>query len=670
MRIRVNGKEGFIMNRKMILKMALTLCFLAYVSVFVSIAGGAKMPPSIEESASEPIKYVGSVQTDKAYYDGAIRHVVGAHLYQAFRANRSYPTVGEVGWTYNHQPFLAYWKGKFYIHHLSDTFEEHQPPGRTLLLTSQDGRNWSDPKIIFPEYSLPEIRRGEIHLPAGTPSVMHQRMGFYVAPNGRLLALGFYSYCANPRTSPNAGTGLGRVVREVYEDGTFGPIYFIRYNRHAGFNESNTNYPFYKASKDKGFLEACEALLADKLITLQWWEEDRAKDGFYVIDPGDVKSAFKFHANMTTFMGAGKALCFYHRPDGVVVAIWKNRWSALSPDEGKSWTGITRLTTLKTCGAKVWGARTEDGNYALVYNHSATEGNRYPMVVITGDDGYSYDNMLCVHGEVPPQRYQGIHRSKGPQYVRGIVEGNGNPPGEHLWNTYSVNKEDIWVSRLRVPVTGTVDENVDEDFNNAVTESDLELWNLYVPQWAPISIVSDPVKTGNKCLELLDEAPYDQAVAERAFPESRKVTVKFRIMLSRLPQGRVLEFEVVNKNGVRPMKLRFDKRWMYMDRKLMTVNPVSIETGKWYEVVLNLDCGSQSYDVSLDGQLVHKDVKFAEKVDTLERMVFRTGPYRGDVRTLIVESEPRPSGLYTEDLPGADVKVPASVFLLDDIKTR
>jgi hypothetical protein len=51
-------------------------------------------------------------------------------------------------------------------------------------------------------------------------------------------------------------------------------------------------------------------------------------------------------------------------------------------------------------------------------------------------------------------------------------------------------------------------------------------------------------------------------------------------------------------------------------------------------------------------------------------MVFRTGPYRGDVRTLIVDSEPRPSGLYTEDLPGADEKVAASIILIDDVKTR
>ena len=649
------------MNRKVVV-LTVTLSMFAFAVV------KAKMPPPIGESAAEPVKYVGKEQPDKHFYDGALRHAVGVHSYQVFRANRSHPSEGgEVGWTYNHQPFLAYWNVRFYVQYLSNLVEEHNPPGRTLLVTSKDGRVWSNPEVVFPEYGLPEIKRGDVHIPKGTPSVMHQRMGFYVAPNGRLLTLAFYSYCVHPRTSPNAGNGLGRVVREIHKDGTFGPIYFIRYNRHAGFNETNTDYPFYKKSDDKGFVKACEALQSDKLMTLQWWEEDRAKDGFYTIDPGDVENAFPFHANVTTFRGAGKALCFYHRPDGVVVALWKNQWSALSPDNGKTWTGITKNASLMTCGAKVWGQRTEDGVYALVYNHSATRANRYPLVVMTSEDGHAFDNMLCFQGEVPPQRYQGIHRSRGPQYVRGIVEGNGDPPGRHLWNTYSMNKEDIWVSRTRVAVLGTVDKHVDEDFEKAQTEADLELWNLYVPKWAPVAVACE---SGNRCLQLEDEEPYDYAVAERAFPRSEKVTVSFRIKITELPVGRVLEFEVQDLRGTRPMRLRFDRNWLYVDRKQVSLNPVPITTGKWYDIALKLDCTSQSYDLAVNGDWVHRDVPFAERVDLLERLVFRTGPYRGDVRTMIVDGEPRPSGLYTEDLPGADEKVPGTVMSIDDVKTE
>ncbi|MHC4707334.1 MAG: hypothetical protein ACYS8I_09645, partial [Planctomycetota bacterium] len=89
---------------------------LLTLGLLTTVAFAAKQPPPIKECEAEPVKYVGTVQTDKNFYDGALRHAVGAHLYQAFRANRSRPSEGGVvGWTYNHQPFLAYWNGKFHL---------------------------------------------------------------------------------------------------------------------------------------------------------------------------------------------------------------------------------------------------------------------------------------------------------------------------------------------------------------------------------------------------------------------------------------------------------------------------------------------------------------------------------------------------------------------------
>lgn len=196
------------------------------------------------------------------------------------------------------------------------------------------------------------------------------------------------------------------------------------------------------------------------------------------------------------------------------------------------------------------------------------------------------------------------------------------------------------------------------------------LWLLYVPQWAPISVVDDPDAPGNRCLELRDEDPYDQAVAERAFPEASSVTVRFRARMDEIPQGRVLEFEVADRSGGRPMRLRFDRRWLYVDRGLVTVDPVPLVPDRWYQIAVRLDAESQTYDLAVDGAWVRREIPFAEEVRTLERMEFRTGPYRGDVRAAIVDSEPRPSGLYTEDLPGSEERLPASVFLIDDVRTE
>jgi hypothetical protein len=107
-----------------------------------------------------------------------------------------------------------------------------------------------------------------------------------------------------------------------------------------------------------------------------------------------------------------------------------------------------------------------------------------------------------------------------------------------------------------------------------------------------------------------------------------------------------------------------------MDRGPTDPRPVAIETQRWIDVSMDLDCGSQTYDLSVDGQQVRSQIEFAVDVETLERMAFRTGPWRGDVRSLIVDREPASPGLYTEDLPGADEKTPTSVFYIDDVRTE
>ena len=628
-----------------------------------------QMPPSLQDSAAEPIKYTGSLNPDKWFFDGKLPHAVGVHHYQALRANRKHPfEPGPVGFTYNHQPYLAYWNGKFYLHYLAGLVQEHTPPTRSMLMTSPDGRNWSKPEVLFPEYALPEIKDEEGVIPAGTKSVMHQRMGFFVAPNGKLLAFGFYGYSATPRRSPNAGNGLGRVVREIHADGSIGPIYFIRYNRHAGYSESNTRFPFYRTSKDKEFLAACESVLTNKLVTLQWWEEDRAQDGFYPINPTEVADAAYFSSRITTSAGAGKAFAYYHRSDGVVVGLWKNQYSALSADDGATWTKIARNPSLLTCGAKTWGQRTEDGRYAIVHNQSATRRNRFPMVAIVGDDGHTFDRMFCLRGEVPPMRYQGLHKNYGPQYFRGIVEGNGNPPGDEMWTTYSVNKEDIWVSRTRVPITGTVVEEVSDDFNRADTVSDLTWWNIYSPQWAPVTIGKEGQ---NGFLELRDEEPYDYALVERVFPGAPEKEIRFRYQAACVPLGHAFEIEVQDQMGNRVLRLRIEDFWLGFDHKLVEADhPVRVEPGKWHDVALKIDCRAGKYDFALNGSWLRKNLAFGEKAGAVERVVFRTGPFRGYVPAGWVDGDYKSAGTDSEDLPGAEEKAPRAIYRVDDLSTK
>ncbi|MCD8210419.1 MAG: glycoside hydrolase family 43 protein, partial [Prevotella sp.] len=199
------------------------------------------------------VHYSGDKIAIPQRHDGGLSPVIGAHNIQVWRS--------EKGWLYNHQPMIAYWKGKFYLHYLTDPRSEHEPPGKTMLQTSQDGYTWSAPEVLFPEYDVPDgftkpNLPGEVA--KNLKAIMHQRVGFYVSSQDKLIATGNYGVALTPTDDPNDGNGIGRVVREIYQTGEFGPIYFIYYNH--GYNEENNNFTYYTESKAKAFIKACEEI--------------------------------------------------------------------------------------------------------------------------------------------------------------------------------------------------------------------------------------------------------------------------------------------------------------------------------------------------------------------------------------------------------------------------
>ena len=146
-------------------------------------------------AAQDTVHYSGTTVANVDYHDGRLSPAIGVHSQQIFRANRQHPELADGhGFTYNHQPMMAYWNNTFYVEYLSDKVGESIPPGQTLIITSKDGNNWSKPAVIFPPYKIPDGTTKEDHpgVAKNLYAVMHQRMGFYTAKSGRLLALGFY----------------------------------------------------------------------------------------------------------------------------------------------------------------------------------------------------------------------------------------------------------------------------------------------------------------------------------------------------------------------------------------------------------------------------------------------------------------------------------------------
>lgn len=588
------------------------------------------------------VRYVGAETANTDYHDGQLRPAVGVHTYQALRANRAHPDqADDFGWTYNHAPMLAYWNDRFYLEYLSNPQGEHVPPGQTLVSTSRDGLRWEQPVVVFPIIDVPEGVYKGYPLPPHSQCVMHQRMGFYVARDGRLLVLGFYGCSPVTLGGPNDGTGLGRVVREARTDGTFGPIYFLRYNRHAGWNESNTPFAFYQTAEDQGFVSACDELLANNLMTLQWWEEDRSPDGFYAVE-------------------GLKALSFYHLDDGRVIGLWKFSKAGITEDEGRTWT-TGDAPSLVMSGAKVWGQRTSDGRYALLYNPSPDGDHRWPLAVVTGDNGTDFDDLLCVCGEVPPRRYIGTYKDFGQNYVRGIAEGNGAPPDGGLWVAYSMNKEDIWVSRVPVPVRHAVDGRVEDTFNEVEPGGIVPNWNIYSPRWAPVSVVAFP-SAFDRSLEIRDYEPYDYARAERVFPESVGVAIEFAFSSRHRGVGQ-LQVEVVDARGGLAVRLVFAADGSIHLKAAGHAVPIGVyRPCAWIKIQIRIDTLLHRYELDVDDGRISLNGPMAMPVRSVERIVFRTGPRRS-APTL------ETSRFDGEDLPGAGEPTMPAVFCINYLTT-
>ena len=549
---------------------------------------------------AKKIHYTGTTLSNPNRHDGGLSPVVGVHNIQILRANREQPSASNGnGWTYNHQPMMAYWNDQFYVHYLCDPKDEHVPPSHTMYQTSKDGYTWSNPQVLFPEVQVPEgfqkpNRPDKAH---DLIAIMHQRVGWYVSKSGQLWAIGNYGVAFDKKDDPNDGNGLGRVIREVRKDGSLGPIYFI-YLNHT-YKTYKTCFPYYTKA-DKATKTACEEILANPRYRMQWVEEADRNDPLIPL-----------HKEY-------KAYCDYTLPDGQIAALWKHALTSTSADGGLTWAQpVERAKGFVNSNAKIWGQRLSDGTYATVYNPSEY---RWPLAISLSSDGYEYTTLNLVQGEVPPMRYGGNYKSYGPQYVRGIQEGNGTPKDSDLWVAYSMNKEDMWVAHIPVPVQTEAHGHADGTEFRVDKISDLATWNIYSPVYAPVSIEGG-------WLTLKDSDPFDYARVERKIPATKELCVEFDLRAAQNSHG-FLQIEFLDAHGTACSRIE-----LTTDGIIRCKGGARYGTlGKYkphevYRMKCVLSVSKRMIEVYTNDKKAGQRMFFAP-VESIERIMFRTGAER------------------------------------------
>lgn len=590
-------------------------------------------------------RYVGHDFARMDAADGMLPHAVGVSNFQVTRANRSHPELSDgFGNTYNHAPMLTYWRGHFYIQYLSNPVDEHRGAGLSFLCRSANGVHWGKPEVAFP---IIQAKAGvyhcedgqEILIPEDTDAYMHQRVSFYHSSDDRLFATGFYGQTPSTRFCPWVNYGIGRAVREVYEDGSLGPLYFLKIMSNSGWREEALPFPLYTRSKDCRFIEICEEMQRDRLYVQQWAEEHgfgdeqihiktkrNLKKGSWANEPGEELSSFSW----------------YHLNEDTIIGLWKQAVVGRSNDRGETWH-IQREPSFATSGAKAFGQKTADGQYAIAFVNSLSSEHRYPLVVVTSVDGLAFDDMTAVFYEVPPRRYHGLHKDFGPQYIRGILESHKDYPHDAMWLCHSVNKEDIWVSRIPLPIRKDVVEHADDKFDE--NSPYVANWNLYSGLWAGVSTCKLP--DGSTAIRLFDKDPCDYARAERIFPTSTHLKASLELMC-KAEYAEPLHIELTDETGLVALRFQVGDGCLTARHASQTIKLAELSGHvEWLTLDIEANMSLNTCNISLNGQLLnHVPLIPIQKVNALSRMVLRTKPHR---KAPGMDIEPE-----MPDLPGVD----------------
>ncbi len=424
-----------------------TLFYILAVTAVLSTARAADADDLIRIDAPELAKM------DFSRTDGGLEPVAGLRTFVLLRADKERPELSDSrGWTYHHHPDLACWKGRLYAAWSSNERDEDTGMSRELYRTSADGEHWSELAELFP----PGV---------STPL----RMYFFHAPNGRMLAIAGLRTDSEKTDERTKGP---LVVREIKADHTLGEVFTLRppaeestglevgatvalspQNLQSGTgvqlpSQHEGRPPMFDTAKDAGFVEACRQLLADRLFLEQ-------QDYGRLLPPGerikwhDPEAWIGDETVKKNAMEFGRAMCFFRRADGALVAVGKKSWMTVSHDNGQTWEQPVKSQSLVTGMGKVWAQRLADDRYVIVYDPH--EKLRFPLVLLTSRDGVTFNGPpRVVHGELPALHYPGKNKSPGASYIRGLSmwSDDGSRGADALWLLYSVNKEEIWISRV------------------------------------------------------------------------------------------------------------------------------------------------------------------------------------------------------------------------------
>lgn len=314
---------------------------------------------------------------------------------------------------FNLHSYLAFYEGRYFSIWSQSAVGEEDPDQHLVYATSRDGRQWSAPQVLAADPDGPD-----------GPARWIAR-GLFIL-NGRLTALGARIESAD--YGKRGKSAVWKALRLMYFQWQKG-----RWEDKGVFAEDcMNNFP--------------PELLGERLAMIC---RDRNMD----VSVALLRDGPGFDWQRVPLTGAPPfdrmdEPTWYQDPDGAIHMIIRDNNRSrklirtLSRDGGRTWEGPV-LTDYPDATSKNFTGKLSNGWYYLINNPNPA--GRDPLTISFSSDGWVFAKPLAIRRGAPARRVAGRAKGSGSLQYPHAIEHNGS-----LWVIYSVNKEDIEISELRI----------------------------------------------------------------------------------------------------------------------------------------------------------------------------------------------------------------------------
>lgn len=359
-----------------------------------------------EELNEAPFSVVDNL-FDESKTDLGLTKIEGAETHTIFSADEGTDH-------YVNGVFMTEFNGKIYCQWQSSAVDEDAEDTWVAYSVSDDGVNWSEPKVL-----VPTIENG--YCSSG---------GWYV--NGDTIVS--YVNVWHNETSPRGG--------------------FAHYvESKDGVNWSEMKPVLMKdGSEMNGIIEQDPHILeSGRIVCAAHFQPGLFANPIYTDDKSGVKGWVRAeYTNMETDGETSREMepSLFVNSDNDVIMTFRDQDStfyklaSISKDQGETWSN-TVLTNMSDSRSKQSAGNLPDATAYLVGN-SVTNKLRIPLTITLSKDGKTFDTayVLRTQGDIPELKYEGKAKRVGYHYPKSIVI------GDYLYISYATNKEHVDFTRI------------------------------------------------------------------------------------------------------------------------------------------------------------------------------------------------------------------------------